>query len=499
MNIFFLNMKNCIPVLFFSLFINSLCAQNENAGYINTNPSGAEILDEKDQKLGTTPFDFEKLDKQISKIKIVKDNYNTIEISLKEKRKSTERFFNAITECNTCLIDAEKSTESNVLKLTKSFKEIENTILVGIEDPVLSIDKEQILGKLNGTKKDLKDKDIYRLLGYPENMEMKILNSFQNSYIDASYFSRKDLGKEVSNLQNPKIIFKPVVKNIHFDLEGRLLRDYSGPCFLECEWQVFDLSNLEKPIQSFLIKTAYHRTGNNYELLLHEMIALSERNLLENESLHSLITEAEQKYLEKSKGESIKIPLSLNRSYANTSEMLKEVVNSIVTVETEGKFGSGVFISDNGYLITNYHVIEGNKPIFIKVDKEKKIKAEIVKHNKDFDLAILKISGANNKGLSFSNSDQTSLGDDVYAIGTPLDKKLVQSISKGIISGYREINGVNFIQSDVSINSGNSGGPMLNAKGEIIGINTLKASGKDVSGIGFSIPSNVVLKMLNIE
>ena len=229
------------------------------------------------------------------------------------------------------------------------------------------------------------------------------------------------------------------------------------------------------------------------------MISLSERNLLESESLRDLITASEQKYLEKSKGESIKIPLSLNKSYSNTSEMLKEVVSSIVTVETEGKFGSGVFISDNGYLITNYHVIEGNKPVFVKIDKERKLKAEIVKSNKDFDLAILKVSINNVKGLSFFDSDKTSLGEDVYAIGTPLDKKLVQSISKGIISGYREFNGVNFIQSDVSINSGNSGGPMVNVKGEIIGINTLKASGKNVSGIGFSIPSNVVLKMLNIQ
>jgi serine protease Do len=492
-----LHFKNCLLISFISLSLNTLYSQTEK-NYISTNPSGAEILDENNQKLGVTPFDFKKIDKKITKIKIVKENYNTIEILMKEKKKDSDLFLNTIVECQGCMMDSDNA-EKNVLKLIRSFKESENPILVGIEDPILNIEEEQILGEINGSRKRMNDKDIYRLLGYPENMEMRILNSFNNSYIDASYFSRKDSEKDVSNLQNPKIIFKPIVKKISFNLNGKLLRDYTGNCFIECEWQLFDLSNLKTPIKTFNIKTTNFRTGNNYELLLHEMISLSERSLLEDESLYDLLVSTEQKYLEKSKGEIIKIPLSLNRSYTNSSLMLKEVVSSIVTVETTDKFGSGVFITDNGYLITNYHVIEGNNPVFVKIDKEKKVKAEIVKFNKDFDLAILKVNVTNIKGLSFYDSDQTSLGEDVYAIGTPLDKKLAQSISKGIISGYREFNGVNFIQSDVSINSGNSGGPMLNSKGEIIGINTLKASGKDVSGVGFSIPSNIVLKMLNIE
>lgn len=494
----FFNSKGHYSLYFSLLFIHCIYSQNKDSSFINTNPN-AEIFDNNNQKVGDTPFDFKKLNKNIVKIKIFKENFDTIKITLKEKRKDNMTFLNAIEECNSCLLENKKNKENNVLKMTKLFKETENAILVGIEVPSIKIDENQVLGELNGNKKKLKDKDIYRLLGYPENMEMRILNTFQNSYVNATFFSKKDSKKDISNLQNPKIIFKPIVKNLNFDLNGRLHRDYSGPCFLECEWQVFDLSDLENPIKTFTITTNYYRTSNNYELLLHEMIALSERELLEEESLHNLISTSEQNYLEKSKGKVIEIPLTQSRLYTNTSEMLKETVNSIVTVETEGKFGSGVFVTDNGYLITNYHVIEGKKPIFIKIDKDKKVKAELIKSNKDFDLALLKIEVQNIKGLSFFNSNKTNLGDEVYAIGTPLDKKLVQTITKGIISGYRELNGVNFIQSDVSINSGNSGGPMLNTKGEIIGINTLKADGKNISGIGFSIPSNVVLEMLNIK
>ena len=333
-------------------------------------------------------------------------------------------------------------------------------------------------------------------MGYPQNMQFMVLNSFKDSYITDQYFSNKISEKDVSNLQNPKLIFKPIVKKLSFNLKGRLLRDYSGKCSIECEWQLYDLSNLKTPISSFLVTVDHYRTGNDYELISHEMIALSEIKLLETESLYDVLAATEKKHLEQSKGEKIKIALSTPKKHQNITDMLKETSSSVVAVETEKKFGSGVFISDNGYIITNYHVIEGEKTVFVRIDKQKKINAEIIKSNKDFDLVILKVD-VNSKGLSF-NKSSTNLGEDVYAIGTPLDKKLQQSISKGIISGYREFNGVNFIQIDTNINSGNSGGPLLNSNGEIIGINTLKTIGENVSGIGFSIPSSLVLKMLNI-
>lgn len=483
---------------FLILILLSICdVHSQSLKVINTNPSGADVLDENNNKIGVTPFDLSKIERKIITIKIAKDSYNTIELILKNNDRQS--FFDMISQCNSCIIETNNDAKDYVLKLTKVFKEYENTILVGIEDPSLNIDENKILGNINGNKKRLKDKDIYRYLGYPENMEIKVLNNFKDSYINAEYFNENKLDKDVSNIQNPKVILKPIIKNLEFDLTGKLLRDYSGFCHLECEWQLFDLSDLKKPIASFMISTSNYRTGNNYELILHEMVALSERELLENESLYNLLINTEKKYLEKSKGEPIKIILSKRNPFQNTTEMLRETVSSVVTVETEGKFGSGVFISDDGYLITNYHVIEGKNAIYVKIDKDKKIKAEIVKFNKDFDLAILKVNSINSKGLQFYDSDKTSLGDDVFAIGTPLDKKLQQSISKGIISGYRELNGVNFIQTDVSINSGNSGGPLLNLNGEIIGINTLKASGNNISGIGFSIPSVVVLNMLNIK
>ena len=102
-------------------------------------------------------------------------------------------------------------------------------------------------------------------------------------------------------------------------------------------------------------------------------------------------------------------------------------------------------------------------------------------------------------GLWLADSDSIDAGDPVVAIGTPLDKILSSTLTKGIISGTREFGGIRMIQTDVSINSGNSGGPLINNKGEVIGMSTLKVKANGVEGIGFCIPSNDIKRMLNIE
>ncbi len=478
-------------------------AQN-NPGILRTNPSGAEVFDNKDNKIGETPFNLSLIKSEETTIKIVKPNYVPVEISFYKKRAKDELYFPAsVTDCKECVVEMDAASvekqPSAAIRLFKKFNETDKPILVGVDNPSIKIDEEVELGRVNGYRKRLKDKDVFRLLGYPENMEMKMLNSFDNSYLYAEFFSIKDYKNTESTLQAPKVILKPIVKSMSFSLRGDLLRDYVGFCTISCDWQVVDLSDTNTILKTYTTTTSFYRNHENYELLLHQMIALAERDLLENETLYSDIENFQKTYLEKSKGKEIKLKLSDHREFANTSQMINEVKKSVVTVDCTKKFGSGVFISDNGYIITNYHVVEDATEIFVKIENEKKLKAEVIKVNRDYDLAIIKVNLPTSKGVSLMNSRNTSVGDEVFAIGTPLEKNLGQTVTRGIVSGYREMNGVDFIQTDVSVNSGNSGGPLLNAKGEIIGINTLKASGKNISGIGFAIPSDVVLKMLNIS
>lgn len=489
----------------FILVVSSNDVESQNSSSIvRTNPSGAEVFDENNLKIGETPFDLSKLKLGSNSLHLVKENYETIEISFVEKLKRKELIFpNSILECKNCILKLDSIKAENIVSTSiqffKNFSEIDKTIIIGIDNPVLDIKEDVEIGRLNGSKRKLKDKDIYRLLGYPENMEMKMLNAFENSNVNAVFFSKKNFKKNVSTLQIPKIILQPIVKKITFNLNGDLLRDYSGLCTVVCDWQICDLSNTEKNIETITTSTSFYRTPDNYELLLHQMVFLAGRDLLDNETFFSHIEKYQKTYLESSKGEVIKLKLSSNADYSNNVQMLNEVKKSVVTVDCNTKFGSGVFITDDGYILTNYHVVDEDSEIFVKIENEKKLKAILVKVNKDFDLAILKVNLSSSRGVFLLNSHNTSVGEDVFAIGTPLEKTLGQTVTRGIVSGYREWGGSDFIQTDVSINSGNSGGPLLNTKGEIIGINTLKASGKNISGIGFAIPSDIIIKMLNIS
>ena len=199
-----------------------------------------------------------------------------------------------------------------------------------------------------------------------------------------------------------------------------------------------------------------------------------------------------------SRGEVVQMKQPPHKTFSTLKEINRYAGPNVVTVEGEKSFGSGFFVSGNGYLVTNNHVIENEKKLKVRINKDLKLEAEVIKSNYEYDLALLKISYDSVPGLWLVNSDSIDDGDPVVAIGTPLDRTLSSTLTKGIVSGKRDFSGIRMIQTDVSINSGNSGGPLINEKGEVIGMSTMKVKETGVEGIGFCIPSNDIVKMLNI-
>ncbi len=176
------------------------------------------------------------------------------------------------------------------------------------------------------------------------------------------------------------------------------------------------------------------------------------------------------------------------------------------SVEVLG-IGSGVIVSNDGYILTNYHVIQNAKEIIVTLHNGKKYVAELIGSDpgqtevSGTDLAVLKINEDNLPALPFGDSDALEVGEWVIAIGTPFS--LSQTVTRGVVSAKnrnrREIKYGNFIQTDAPINQGNSGGALINIRGELVGINTLIAtSGYTVGniGIGFAIPSNIASDLL---
>ncbi len=162
----------------------------------------------------------------------------------------------------------------------------------------------------------------------------------------------------------------------------------------------------------------------------------------------------------------------------------------------EYALGSGVILSKNGYIVTNYHVISGATKIIVKTMDGKKYTAKLIGSDPKTDLAVLKINAKNLHPITFADSSKVEVGDIVLAIGNPFG--LRESVTAGIVSALNRTSiGLNayenFIQTDAAINPGNSGGALVDMKGRLIGINSaiISKSGGN-NGIGFAIPSNMV-------
>lgn len=169
-------------------------------------------------------------------------------------------------------------------------------------------------------------------------------------------------------------------------------------------------------------------------------------------------------------------------------------------------FGSGVMITENGYILTNYHIV-GNKysTCYVTLENGEMYNGNVVWVDENIDLAIVKIAIAKSSYLKLGDSDKINLGEDVYAIGNPIGFEFKQTVTKGIVSGLNrtikigENNGFvymeDLIQTDCTINNGNSGGALINLSGELLGINTIKIN--EAQGIGFAVPVNIVKPIIN--
>lgn len=187
---------------------------------------------------------------------------------------------------------------------------------------------------------------------------------------------------------------------------------------------------------------------------------------------------------------------------------LKQTGTSIFVNNAEKKLGlgSGVVITDNGYILTNQHVA-GNKysSCYVTINDGTTFEGNVVWADSNIDLAIVKINKGNLDYIELGDSDSISLAEDVYAIGNPLGIEFQKTVTKGIISGVnrtikledenQNVYMEDLIQTDSTINEGNSGGALINTKGELIAINSVKIS--NAEGIGFAVPINIVKPIIN--
>jgi serine protease Do len=189
----------------------------------------------------------------------------------------------------------------------------------------------------------------------------------------------------------------------------------------------------------------------------------------------------------------------------DVQDLVKQLGEAVVQVRTPEGLGSGFFINADGYLITNFHVIEGETEISVEVyhqsdghlDRETYKQVKIIAINKFHDLALLQIEDKNApkfKYVTLGSSDVLNVGDAVFAIGSPMG--LERTVTSGILSTKtRQIEGELYLQTTAQINPGNSGGPLFNLAGEVVGVTNMKITFGE--GLGFAIPVELVKSFLD--
>jgi S1-C subfamily serine protease len=199
----------------------------------------------------------------------------------------------------------------------------------------------------------------------------------------------------------------------------------------------------------------------------------------------------------------IVIPIkTLKRDQINESLNINDYRKAVVTILTESGHGSGFIITENGYVLTNQHVVGISRFVNAKLVTGREVRGEVIRTDTIGDVALIKLEKGIYPYVLLGNSSLLAIGDEVYAIGAPLEEESSQTVTRGIVSSFRMERGLRYIQSDVTVHEGNSGGPLVSLQYGVVGV---YASGHRFSdrnggtGLNQFIPVEDAITMLNID
>lgn len=269
---------------------------------------------------------------------------------------------------------------------------------------------------------------------------------------------------------------------------------------LDIEWKVLDYYKKEIHTQTthnssgmFAI-TNYDNKDAVYEKALKDAVKCGLVEFINTPKTTALLHDKSDQNTEKGFGE---IAISNTSKYAST---IPEAIKSSVTIKNKNGHGSGFLISSDGYIVTNYHVVSDSSKFKVVLNDESEHDVEVIRVSKIYDLALLKIKTDNQIPLKISTSTNFDIASEIYAVGTPSAQDLSQTISKGIISGIRKTDtNSKLIQTDASVNAGNSGGAIISKDGMVLGVVSSKLKGFGIEGVAFGIPAYEIFDRLKIK
>ncbi|GAO40730.1 hypothetical protein SCH01S_51_00610 [Sphingomonas changbaiensis NBRC 104936] len=277
------------------------------------------------------------------------------------------------------------------------------------------------------------------------------------------------------------------------------LMSAKGSALMEVEWQLYDRLN-RKVVDVFTTDTGYRQKktqSGGIETIVFSAFAENVRALAASGKLQKILT-GRPTDLNVAKAPSNVERLNVSLP-ATGVETVSDAVGATVLVLSGDGHGSAFLISGDGYFLTNYHVVGGAKYVKLRWSDGLESVGEVIKADRGRDVAIIKADGRGRKPIVL-RAESIPVGTEVFAIGTPLDKSLQSTVTRGIISAQRVLDGYTFIQSDASVVPGDSGGPLIDKNGRLVAVTVAGVRINDApQGINFFVPASEALQFLGIS
>lgn len=494
-----IEMKKTLSLLALVLCINAAEAQIYAIFEIKSTPDSATVY-LNNEVVGITPCTFKETISfkkyYMYKLEVKKSGYKdfAIEYTNDSKPKQRTKVF--------AQLERERYKYDSVL-----------TTAIELSKIIFEVEQGKSIGKVKkgGTLIDLKWEESFAVATEEFNKiaEDELIKIGYNIKKQVKLFAEEGIDKEAplllgANLKNLTINYEVSHRSYRSSSSDNIVIKYfpiNVICEVELEWQVFSRKKREVIYTTTVKGKSFYNENNDNSVSIAIKDAV--RDALIELGFNAEMRKTVQNFSNllpkiKTDTKAVNLPKKTSEMFADYATMIKRNIESTVTVlRDDDGHGSGFLISDNGYLITNHHVIDKAKEITVKFENGFEFPAELVAFDEDYDVALLKIKGNGFKGLAI-NTAMASVATDVTSISTPADVKLGQTVSKGIISGKREMEGKLYYQTDVSISPGSSGGPLFNSKGEVIGITTWVIRGGGTEGLNFAIPVSVAIEKLGI-
>lgn len=266
---------------------------------------------------------------------------------------------------------------------------------------------------------------------------------------------------------------------------------------VDVEWQVYD--TFRKQVVFRQTTTGYGKVPGVSRGPMMPAFRESLRNLLAQESFVKVVVKPGNATSElPTWPDRIEIKTSADAGKLSLPEDMDKVLESVITIEVGTGTGSGVLVSEDGYALTAAHVVSGTTQVKALFKSGLMLVADVVRVDIAQDVALIKLPGSGHRCLPLLVDAPSPVASEVYAIGAPLGEDLAFSVTKGVVSGHRLLTGHQYIQTDASINLGNSGGPLVNNSGQVVGIVSWKVAEPGFEGVAFGVPLSAIGQRLGI-